>query len=201
MPTDNHEPNLTNAVLIPMTRAAVTGALFFLLALALGLLAEVDHPATLAFVTGALTGALNWLALQVANPINTKPHTNAVIITRLEIASDQNRRIQIADLPCDPERLASLARGVLAGATLSEAQWAGGGALFTRAEFAHLRTAFLARHLAEWTSPGYPARGVRLTRGGWAAMRHLATSPPAEAGAPAKPDALPPDGFRPIPGR
>lgn len=101
---------------------------------------------------------------------------------KVHLTHDDNRTIEIIDLPTTPEKLAQLARAVLDGGTFSEAQWTGSGAPFTRAEFGQLRTELIRRHLLAWAAPGTPARGVVLTRPGQAAFRYFAslTSLPPE---------------------
>jgi hypothetical protein len=80
----------------------------------------------------------------------------------------------LIDLPATAEQLEALARGLLAGASLSEAQWTGGNGVFTRSQFSQLRAELIKRGLAAWNNSHTTARGAALTPAGRAIMRTFA---------------------------
>ena len=86
-------------------------------------------------------------------------------------------------LGVDQRRLQELARGVLAGRTLGEREWAGSGRLFTVSEFRQLRGELMQRGLIAWRSAGNPGQGVDLTDEGRAVFVALVgdSSPVAAA--------------------
>jgi hypothetical protein len=81
---------------------------------------------------------------------------------------------QIAELDVDPAKMGDLSRGLLAGASFSEAQWSGAGALFSRSQFRKVRDEFLKRGWLEWVNPEARAQGLQLTRSGTAVIRYFA---------------------------
>lgn len=93
---------------------------------------------------------------------------------RVELVRDEGRRVQIADIPTDPARLADFARGILDGQPISERQWSGAGALFSQNEFRAVRDAFMARGWLRWVDARYPQQGIELSPAGRAALRGLA---------------------------
>jgi hypothetical protein len=99
-------------------------------------------------------------------------------VVRLELVQPldgQAKQTQLIDLPATAEQLEKLARGLLAGASLSEAQWSGGNnGIFTRSQFSQLRAELIKRKLAAWNNSRTPARGAALTPAGRAIMRRFA---------------------------
>jgi len=184
-----NETDLGSGCILPLAQSAVTGAGVALLATGAGLWwnepARVGYMA-LTFGAGAgcaawLSGLIHWRRLSAPMPWpDFEPAGEPVQVidpprVRVELAKEGGRQLGLIDLPATVEQLAALGSGLLSGATLSEAQWTGAGALFTRAQFAELRSALIGRGLAAWNNPSTPARGVTLTRPGLAAMRHFAS--------------------------
>ena len=178
---------MTEKVWIPLAKAAITGILLALFAAALY---GVNQGVTLwRMFWLVLSGCVlaPWLILILPKPAQLpvlKPKETTV---RLELASDNGRRLQFADLPVDPDTLTQFAQGVINGASLTEARWCGNGGIFSsRSDFVNLRDALIRRKLAAWNNAGCPARGWVLTRSGLAAFRHLAGSPTPSEGKEAK---------------
>ena len=179
---------ITEKVTIPLLKAAISG---LLLALFLAALYGVSQGVTLwRMFWLVLSGCIlaQWLIL-----ILPKPSPNTLLgeiketTVRLELASDNGRRLQFADLPVKHETLVRFAQGVLDGQSLTEAAWCGNGNLFSsRSEFVSLRDALISRKLAAWNNPACTARGWGLTRSGLAAFRYLSESPTPDNGKEAK---------------
>lgn len=185
--------NFSTAVIIPSTQALISGTIAGATALAAANLAGADAwPwAGLAAATTAgimwFTNLRAWRAavygVELAmgadldgDGIVGEPEIPEPATVRLELTDGPNTTI--AQLPASPEQLRRLAAGVLAGGTLAEATWTGHGRPFSRGQFGQLRAELINRGLANWNSPGTPARGISLTRGGLAAMRQFATMQP-----------------------
>ena len=150
----------------------------FLITLALTMLE--NHPSAwlLSLLVAGISGLLFFLAMlgrSGGSPgVRTYPiHSQPV---RLELSSNENKRLEFLTLPCSEEQLKALAGGVVSGSTLTEGRWC--GSVFSRRQFVELRDEMLKRHLVEWVSPGAPARGLKVTPAGMAVFRHLASSPP-----------------------
>lgn len=187
--------NLSSGCLLPLAQSIVTGILAGLLAYCAGAWWGAANLAYLALTVGAGAGVAVWLAglrrwqlaaypepFYPAEPARADEEPAEPQHVKLELTQDQGRQVQLIDLPASVDQLTALAKGLLTGATLAESQWTGAGGLFTRAQFAALRSALIRRGLAAWNSPGTPARGVMLTAPGRAAMRHFASMAGAEPG-------------------
>jgi len=122
-------------------------------------------------------GLLSWRRLAFPEPWIPEPAPTRA--ERLEpvkviLSAEDGKHQDFIDLPATPDQLIRLAEGLLEGATLSEAAWTGAGNIFTRAEFAALRSELIRRKLAFWNNPTTPARGVSLTHSGMKTMRQFA---------------------------
>jgi len=121
-------------------------------------------------------GLVSWRRLAFPEPFYpaiTRPERIEPV--KVILQDDDGKHTEFIDLPATPDQLIRLATGLLEGATLSEAAWTGSGGIFTRAEFASLRSELIRRGLAAWNNAHAPAQGVTLTRGGQAAMRTFAS--------------------------
>ena len=165
-----------SGVLVPLVQGAVTGALVFLtfqgLAVGMGYVDSLPW----AIACGAAGALLVWvLGLNQADqalwtyeywfadgaapaafadvssgegeweevePVATRP-----TVVEVHRPQDGAYHIDRHHLGVDQRRLAELARGVLAGRTLGEREWAGSGRAFTVAEFRALRAQLLERRL------------------------------------------------------
>lgn len=122
---------------------------------------------------GARIGSL-WFATEsvaTAQPPDVTPRP-AVEVTLHDV---DRGRWAFGQLPGEPRQLATLARGVLAGRSLSYRNWSGGGNLFTEAAFAALMGELTTRGLARPRRDGSPRGGVELTRGGRLVFEQLTT--------------------------
>ena len=100
---------------------------------------------------------------------------------RIEIHSQEGRRVQFADLPVRPDQLKALGDGIANGKTFSEGSWVGGvNGVFTRSEFVALRDVLLQRGFIAWRSYSKPSAGVEITRGGLSLFRNIAHLPDLE---------------------
>jgi len=91
---------------------------------------------------------------------------------RLDITN--HNRVQILDLPIQPEQLKGWADGLANGLSLSESTWTGSGKLFSTNEYRSLRDTLIQRGLARWNNPGSPKQGWELTVAGRAVVRETA---------------------------
>ncbi len=174
---------IAEKILIPLLKAIISGVLLALFAAALF---GTSQGVTLwRMFWLVLSGCIlaPWLILIL--PKETFDRQRLIpkeTTVRIELASDNGRRLQLADLPVDHDTLTRFAQGVLDGASLTEAAWCGNGSLFSsRSDFVALRDALISRKYAAWNNPTCPARGWALTRTGLAAFRYLA-DPPTQAG-------------------
>lgn len=188
--------DLERGCLLPVAQSGVTGFLAGALAYALARWQGWSNPGEIALIVAAAAALLVWASGVMAwrrsayapdEPLYLPPPAPAQVQTvRVELSENRGARLNLIDLPASAEQLAALARGLLDGLPFSEAQWSGGGGLFTRSEFAALRGELIRRGLARWNSPGTPARGAALTPAGRAVMRQFAmlsdSPPPLPAG-------------------
>lgn len=186
-----HYQSTETAVIVPITQALVTGLFIAAAVGAVVYLLNLSKPWAWALLAFVLTSAGCWLfllrdwrgiVLHRLETITDRDLDGDLIIgapqkVRVEIAEDNGRKMQFVDLPGDPDAIEKLAAGLLAGKALSEGQWTGAGAPFTRAAFVQLRDELILRGLAEWIVKGSPTRGARLTSRGRAVMRYLSNTP------------------------
>jgi hypothetical protein len=187
MNDSNHEYLTIRAGLALPALQAVVNGVFYGVAVA-GLVGVSNHLAItdlpvlpVAVVVFSLSGLGKWRTLiedwrvllyglgdiEVPGPETIPP-------VRVELASNNGRTVQFADLPIEPERLIALGAGLAEGVSFTEASWTGSGAPFSRTEFVRLRDVMVRRGLAAWNSPNDNARGLRVTSKGMAVMRHFA---------------------------
>ncbi len=190
--------DIERGCLLPIVQSGVTFALLFALAYGLASWQAWQDPGVLGLFFGAagalaiwLSGVLAWRrAVYGDNEPIYYPAPRIVeparsVHVELSQTQDGAHRLNFIDLPARYDQLEILARGLLDGATLSEAQWSGGQGVFTRAEFSQLRAELIRRGLARWNNPNTPARGAALTPAGRAVMRQfsmMAESPPPPRG-------------------
>jgi hypothetical protein len=168
---------ITEKVLIPLLRAAITGLLFALFAAA--------------FFVGSIPWRVFWLVLAgvclvswlaVILPTNDIKPRIYPTTTKVEIVardpSGAYRAGVWADLPVDPAAMAEVARRINAGVSFSHAGLAGPYKPLSRSQYEALRDAMIARGLAYWINPASHSQGVCLSRAGDAVMRHFATPHP-----------------------
>jgi hypothetical protein len=183
--------DVSSGCILPLAQSLITGVIVGFLAYSAGLWAGWLNTQYMALTAGIAGAATIWLTslrrwqraafpelLLPTLPANDDPEPEYYepVGVRVEMASEDSRQLKFIDLPASIDQLVTLAQGLLTGgATLSESQWTGSGGIFTRAEFAALRSEMIRRGLATWNSPGTPARGVSLTPPGRAAMRHFAS--------------------------
>lgn len=171
--------------IVPVLQSAVVGLLAGLVALAVVMLQ--GWSAWYALGAGALSALLTfisgvsaWRRSQFDDIYYSPPPPPALpqaqsVKVELRQPLDGGQQTQLIDLPTDSERLAALARGLLAGQSFSESAWTGGRGLFTRSEFSQLRNEMIKRGLAAWNNSHTTARGVTLTPAGRGVMRRFAS--------------------------
>jgi hypothetical protein len=174
---------IKDKIVIPLLKAIITGVLFALLGAAF-FVGSIPWRVFWLVLVGVCL--VSWLAVIIPKPERLPALEPKETTVRLELASDNGRRLQFADLPVGYDTLVIFAQGVINGQSLTEAAWCGNGGIFTRAEFVSLRDALIARKLAAWNNPGCPARGWVLTRSGMAAFQYLAGAPTPDNGREAK---------------
>jgi len=100
---------------------------------------------------------------EVVEPWERDEAGRVATVVSVEVSDLDRGRWRFADLPVDADRLGQLASGVLSGRSLSEADWTGRGALFSRSEFRTLRGALLERDFVSWRNDDAPQQGLELT--------------------------------------
>lgn len=184
--TPVHPPTIGGQVVVPLLRAAITGGwvalAFVVIAVASG------WPAWVPVVVFLLVGLVVWCwhglsdrLLYLVESITGRDIDQDGEVGRpvvhVEVSDLNERQWRFMDLPGTPEALQELARGVLAGKTLAEAEWTGTGRPYTRNEFRDLRAQLLERGIVTWRNEKHPAQGVELTRPGRAVFEQLARTP------------------------
>jgi len=176
------------AVWIPLLQAIASGALLGLFMVCilyfLGVFKLILAAAVASLVASVVwISGLRWwrgMAESIDNKLEIIPDITYLesepepYTVRIEMASDNGRVMRYVELPVPPNKLKALASGLLSGKSFTEAAWCGSSGIFSRAEFVQLREEMCKRGLLELNSPGYPARGYSLTRGGYAAIQYLA---------------------------
>lgn len=187
-----HYQSPAAGLLLPAGQAAASGAFIGLAVLVIAWLAEWPKPWAWGLITWLTIQAVMWCWLlwewrriviyrleemtrrdldgdyQVGPPAQT---------IRIELTENNGQTGRFIELPGGAENLAEMARGVLAGASLSESSWTGKGKPFSRGVFAEVKNELIRRGLATWNSPGTTARGISLNAAGRAVFRKLADSP------------------------
>lgn len=175
---------LKSGVLIPFLQAAATGLLFGLSLGGLAWALHWDSPLQWGLTGGALTSCAAWLLYRSAweerlHPQPPQPPEIKEATIRVELVQDQGRRGDWIDLPF-PDRLPDFARGLTEGRALTTRNWAGGGGLFTGAEYSRLLAELVRRGLARWRSEHDHRAGAELTPPGKAIMRRLSQPEPTK---------------------
>lgn len=189
--------SLESAVIIPFLQSGISAGIAALAVGAVGRMADLQTWREAATLGAACAGGsvwfwqlktwtdcvkleAGWLAgvnEPAPEPAYYEPAPAPVEPLQVHLHSEDNKTIEILDLPVDVDRLAQLAAAVInvGPEALSEAQWTGSGGIFTRGEFQKLRTELVRRGLLAWNLPGTPQRGLSITRPGRAAFRHFAS--------------------------
>lgn len=194
-------------ILLPFGQSVLTGGLVGIAAFALAWLFEAPRPWVWGVVGWVIVQCLAWLFLLrdwrtillqklesltgqeldgltgIGAPAEDDDEPTTTTI-RIELTDQGGHHTRYIDLNCNDDQLYKLAEGLASGTTLSESNWTGAGRPFTRAQFAEIRTELLKRGLANWNTPGTPARGCSLTASGRACFKRLyeelSTTPPLE---------------------
>jgi hypothetical protein len=183
---NNKQETVTGAVIIPLLQATTTGALLGTTAGAAAWALAWEKPGAVGLAVGASVASFAWLTyradwserirailgIQEQAEIAKAAAFNQTV--RVEVISDNAHAGDFLDLPGGRERLITLAQGLTSGKPFTVRTWAGGGGVYTGAEFDRLRTELIARGLARWRSEHDPRSGVELTSKGRATFRGLA---------------------------
>ncbi len=179
------------AVMIPLAQSGVTGTITGLLALSLAWAAQMDSPAVLGALAATTSHLVTWLIL-LRRWYSTMEYFESLLDTKVNTQTDHqitveaketpnlrlditnHNRVQILDLPIQPEQLHSWADGLANGLSLSESTWTGSGKLFSTSEYRSMRDTLIQRGLARWKNPGSPKQGWELTVAGRAVVREAA---------------------------
>lgn len=192
-PTESDRAHLFTgaaAVLLPIAQAITTGALCGAAAAIYAWL--LKSPTAWRWGIGVAVGVavLVWIAmlarwLDLTRPleriVNRDINGDGFIgqpprqVVRVEVKSEDGKRVQYADLPTSQEKMADFARGVLGGTPISERHWSGAGALFSQNEFREIRDLFIARGFMRWANPEYPQQGTELTPAGRSILKTFAS--------------------------
>lgn len=183
--------NVSSGCLLPVMQAVITGVMVALVTLGASLTFELSDHWPLALGIGS-TACLGWWMSSITQwrrsvyyepepvypvgpIIDHKQLSPPAQIYRLEVKSENGRKIQIAELDgVSPDRLQQLARGLMNGASFSEENFSGTGRPFSRAELRRIRSIFLARGWLRWKNDNAVNLGVELSPVGHAVVKHLA---------------------------
>jgi hypothetical protein len=181
--TPVHPPTVGGQVVVPFLRSVISGWWFMLAGIVITNAAEWPWWVPLVFFI--LGGSCVWCAKGLSDQalfliesatgrdINQDGDIGRPVV-HVEVSDLDQRQWRFMDLPGTPEALQELARGVLAGKTLAEAEWTGTGRPYTRNEFRDLRAQLVDRGIAAWRNPQHPAQGVELTKPGRAVFAEIA---------------------------
>jgi len=131
--------------------------------------------ATVIAVWGALIGRA-WRLLVAREIVHGEPAVAPAPreLVTVEVTEPDRGRMSWLDVPCTAEQLEQLARGLVLGRSFAEAEWCGGGRIFSVREFRALRSDLLERGLIEWRDARYPSQGITLSHAGKALMARIA---------------------------
>lgn len=96
------------------------------------------------------------------------------------VLDDDYPRGHYETLPVEPEKLYKFAQGILDGRGFAEAEWIGKRGLFSKSEYAALRSSLLARGVIRWVNEDAHAQGVEVTKGGVAFFRAIVSENDAD---------------------
>lgn len=178
------QSNITSAVLVPLSQAAITGGLTGFSVGCVAWLLAAESPATIGFTAGVVITSLSWLALRSgwekrlsailgieAAPAEAETYSQLV---HVEIVSEAGLQGDYLDLPGGEEKLIRLAKGLSEGKPFTVRFWTGKAGLYSGPDFERLRAELIARGLARWRSEHDTKQGCDLTAKGKAVMRGLA---------------------------
>lgn len=191
-PTEDQRAHLfsmSTAAGLPMIQAFVSGVFLGLAVGWIAYLASWSRPWIYGVSAWLFVQALAWLKL-LSRWLNlTMPFERVFqrdfngdgIIGRpsihIELARDvdgSGRQIQFLDFPVGVDKMAALARALLAGLTFSEANFTGSSGIFSRSEFRTIRGELLKRGLLVQSNPKSRFQGFELNAAGRAVLRRLA---------------------------
>lgn len=173
---------------IPLFQCIVTGFFCFFAAWSLAWYMEFTRALALALVFLSVIPAGIWLywtwrwlnamallsrSAGMQMEMEESPDQNVTVWMPAEKEGPYLHRTR-ADLPASTEQLQRLGTGIVAGKSFTESAWVGSTNVFNREQFVAIRDEMVHRHMAEWVSIDSPARGVRITAQGMAAMRFFA---------------------------
>jgi len=190
-PSNQYFHTLPVAVVYPLLQSTITGISLGLSVGALAWVAGHDRPAALGLLSASIIQSGTWLLslsrwhkwvyrledltgwdLNQDGRIGREDPPEPV---RVEVIQDNGRRVDFIDLPASQDQLVSLASGLITGIPLSENNWTGSGAPFSKREFHSIRDLLIRRGLARWINPRARAQGLELTGSGRSVMRRFAS--------------------------
>lgn len=185
------------AVFVPALQATIAGAFCGPVVGLAGALLDMARPWAMCGLAGMGTAAIVYLAsLQrwhavkmmldsyapMDQPIPAAGAIQANNIERVSIDLRQdNRTTQIMHLSISAERLAEVARAVLAGRVFAEREFCGAGNMLSQSEFRSLRDQFAARGLLAWRNHDHREQGITWTVAGRHALERLVDLPSPSA--------------------
>lgn len=206
--------SLESDVFVPGLQATITGLLSGLAGSGVAAIVHQPYPVwAVGLVVGAGAWGLAWVSLlrehrallwEIERVTRSDLDGDGIIgapgqeptvtpdITRIEIVehpAKNSTRFSSADFPISPERLSALARDVLNGVPLSEAELVTHRKLISGPKFRALQDLLIERGFAAWKNADNHRLGIGLTYGGQALFRQLSnvvpnapTPPPQGAG-------------------
>ena len=182
--------SLEAGVWLPILQAGITGIFIGASVAIVAYLADWPKPFAWFAAGYIFSQAVVWMALlwrwlgltarveqAIDIDLDGDGYTGPAPTLRVELAKDNDggRQIAIMDLPTTPEKLSTLAHGLLAGLPLSEGTWCGRNGLFTRGEWRAVRAQLQARGLVSLAQDRDHRSGYQLTPAGQSAMRYFAS--------------------------
>lgn len=191
--TRRHLFTTAAGVILPLLQALATGLIVFVLA---GFYAWLLRSPVWwkwgAVIAGAVV-LVTWLVmlwrwLSLTRPLeqitgidlNRDGHIGPPPVLKVQLTSEDKRQTQIVEIPY-PERLPTLARGLLGGVGLAERNWAGHRKLYSQPEFYKVLEALKAAGWIRYKNRFEPRNGYELTPSGRAVMVRAASPSPAPA--------------------
>lgn len=189
-----HYASPAAGIALPAGQAIVTGALIGVAVGAVAYQLQWSKPLAWGLIAWLIVQCLAWLFLlhdwrSVTHKLESVTRRDLdgdsiigppapPIVQRVKIELVEGNHTRYIDLPCSDEQLLELARLLVDGRTLTQANFTGSGKPFDRAQFEEIKAELIKRGLAVLNSPGTPARGVTLTASGRACFQHIVDNPP-----------------------
>jgi hypothetical protein len=188
-------------VTVPTLQATITGVLSGAVGACVAILAKSPQPWIVGLAVGSASWALSWLFLlrehrellwdveriigadldgdqsigepeqEQTPPIEIRPVTRVEWVERPTPTATSLKNLEI---PIEPNKVSTLAHGMVNGRPFSEAEWAGKGRLLSGPKFRELQDWLLSHGYVSWRNDENHRLGVELSGRGRRLFEHLA---------------------------